>query len=318
MNPSFPSLLGIVAPVFAVIAAGLALRRVEWLTAEADESLLRTTVNFLLPCFIADTILGNRMLVRAENLLVPPLIGFAGVIAGFALAALAAKLLKLPPRTTRAFTFATGLQNYGYLPLPLVLALFPRDTAGVLFTHNLGVEIALWTVGMWILGGTRGRELWRKIFNVPLCALLASLGLNALHAANWLPPFVLSALHLVAQSAIPLALLLTGAMLADLLTQENPGALFGQKRVLAVAGVVRLALVPLLLLALGRWLPLSRELRQILIVQAAMPSAMMPIILTRHYGADSTIAVGIVLATTVVSLVTIPAWLRFGTWWLGL
>jgi predicted permease len=233
------------------------------------------------------------------------------------LAALAARLLKLPPPARRAFAFATGLQNYGYLPLPLVLALFPRDTAGVLFTHNLGVEIALWTVGMWILGGTPGRKLWRKIFNPPLCALFASIALNAFDAASWIPAFLLTALDLVAQSAIPLALLLTGAMLADLVTGEHAGGFLNRKWALTVAGLVRLAIMPLLLLALGRWLPLSRELREIVIVQAAMPAAMMPIILARHYGADSNLAVGIVLTTTAVSLLTIPAWLRFGTWWLG-
>jgi len=34
--PGFLSLLGVVAPVFAIVGAGLGLRRLGWLTAAAD------------------------------------------------------------------------------------------------------------------------------------------------------------------------------------------------------------------------------------------------------------------------------------------
>ena len=65
-------------------------------------------------------------------------------------------------------------------------------------------------------------------------------------------------------------------------------------------------------------LPLTRELQQIVVVQAAMPTAMLPIILARLHGADSALALGIVITTTAISLLTIPAWLHFGAWWVGI
>ena len=318
MELNFLSLLGVVAPVFAIIAAGVGLRRVGWLTAQADESLLRVGVNFLFPCLIADKSLGNALLGRADNIIGPPLVGFASVVLGFAVAALAARMLRLPSPSARAFTFTTGLQNYGYLPIPIVLALFPPDTAGVLFVHNLGIEAGLWTVGIWILSGHRGRAGWRQIINVPICALLGSLLLNALHAAAWLPPFALGAMHMVGESAVPVGLLLSGAVLADQLAEEKGSAHAARAGVLTAAVGVRLAVLPLVLLAGAHWLPLSPDLRRIVVVQAAMPSALLPIILARHYGADSALALGIVIGTTVVSLLTIPAWLHFGAWWVGI
>src|SRR5678815_535275 len=63
---SFLALLVIVAPVFLIIVAGYVVRRAEWLTAEADASLLRLGVNLLFPCLILDTILGNSALASAE------------------------------------------------------------------------------------------------------------------------------------------------------------------------------------------------------------------------------------------------------------
>jgi hypothetical protein len=47
-------------------------------------------------------------------------------------------------------------------------------------------------------------------------------------------------------------------------------------------------------------------------VQAAMPSAMFPVILAKHYGGDPATALRIVLITSALGLITIPLWLKFG------
>ncbi len=318
MELNFSGLFGVVAPVFAIIAAGVGLRRVGWLTAEADASLLRVSFNFLYPCLIADMSLGNATLSHADNVLIPPLFGFGSVALGLALGALTARLLRLTSPGARSFAFTTALQNWGYLPVPLVIALFPRETLGVLFTFNFGVEIALWTVGIWLLSGAGGRTGWRNIINAPLCALLASIVLNAVQAKTWLPRFVLESMHTLGQTGIPIGLLLTGAVLADLLAEEKSGEKAMRPGIIATACFLRLGLLPLAMLACARWLPLTKELRQILVVQAAMPTAMLPIILARLHGADSALALGIVITTTAISLLTIPAWLHFGRWWVGI
>jgi predicted permease len=308
---SYLALLGAVAPVFVILAAGYALRRLNWLTPEADRSLLQVGVNFLYPCLIADTILGNPILAEVGNLIVPPIVGFGTVVIGFVSCLAVGGMLGLEPPTRRAFAFTTGLYNYGYLPIPLVQAFYDRDTLGVLFTHNLGVEIALWTVGVWILSGTSGSDAWRKIVNVPILAIVASALLNVAGAGEWLPPFLEKSMHMLGQSAIPLALLLTGATLADLVAH---GSLSGTRVPLIAANFMRLAALPIVFLVLAKILPISAPLQRIMIIQAAMPAAMIPIILAKHYKADSAHALQIVLSTTLLGLLTIPLWLRFGFW----
>ena len=81
------------------------------------------------------------------------------VVLGFVVCLGVAKLMRLPPATARSFAFTAGLYNYGYLPIPLVQEFHDKSTLGVLFTHNLGVEIALWTVGVWILSGSSGKRM---------------------------------------------------------------------------------------------------------------------------------------------------------------
>jgi predicted permease len=55
-----------------------------------------------------------------------------------------------------------------------------------------------------------------------------------------------------------------------------------------------------------------------MVVQAAMPAGMTSIILSRIYGGRPAIAVQIVIATTVLSLLTLPWIITWGSHWIGL
>ena len=59
-------------------------------------------------------------------------------------------------------------------------------------------------------------------------------------------------------------------------------------------------------------------MKRILVVQAGMPSAVFTIVLARHYGGHAATAVQIVLATTLVSLISTPLMIAFGMKVLGL
>jgi predicted permease len=81
---------------------------------------------------------------------------------------------------------------------------------------------------------------------------------------------------------------------------------------------LRLGILPVLILCAARWLPLPVELKRVLVIQAAMPSGVFPIVLARHYGGQPLTAVQIVLGTTALGILTIPLWLRVGLAWTGL
>ena len=281
----YSELLAAVAPVFVVIAAGYGIRRAGWLSAEADHSLLRVVVNLLYPCLILQSMLGNPALDNVANVLLAPAVGFATVTAGYFACYWAAPAFGIrEPVRRRTFAFTAGIFNYGYIALPVVQRLFPAETAGVLFLHNVGVEVSLWTVGVMLLTGSSPREAWRHIFSIPVLAILGALALNFLGARHWMPDFVLNAVKQMGQAAIPLGLILTGAAFADQLQATGAET---QGAVGVGSCVLRLGLLPLGMLALARWLPAPLELRRVMVVQAAMPSAVIPVILARHYGADA-------------------------------
>ena len=319
----FLTVLTAVLPVFGIMGIGLWLRRRGWLSADAVASLMRVTINLLLPSLIFDSVLGNAALRRPENLLLPPLVGFGMVALGIAVArgfARAAGLQTKPEQ--RTFAFLAGLQNYSYLPIPLSLSLFDPGTTGVLFVHNVGPEIAMWTLGLAVLTGGGPAGGWKKILNAPLAALLLGLALNFLGMIIAPPApvlvagkIILTAVHWLGQSAIPLALLLIGAIVADHLGDARGGR---AARVVTVAALVRLGVMPVLFILLAKFLPCSVELKRVLVLQGAMPSAVLPIVLTKHYGGDARTALQVALGTSIIGLVTIPLWIRFGGHVIGL
>ena len=81
---------------------------------------------------------------------------------------------------------------------------------------------------------------------------------------------------------------------------------------------MRLGVLPAFMLLIAYFLPVSKELKEVLVVQAAMPAAVFPIVLARHYGGDSLTAVRIVIGTSLVGFITIPFWLRIGMKAVGL
>ncbi|WP_269526163.1 AEC family transporter [Coraliomargarita parva] len=306
-----------VMPIFLVIGAGFLVRKLGWLDAEADRSLMSVVVNLLYPCFIFDHILGNDALRQPSNILLPPLVGLTTIVAGFALAMLVARKFGLgDQRECRTFAFTTGIYNYGYLPIPIIALLFDRETTGVLLVHNLGVEIAMWTLGVgFILSANDPKSAWRRIFSGPVIAILLATPLNLLQIDQRMPDMFIESISLLGQSAIPLGLLLTGATFADLAAgvkmKEN-------KRLPVIGCLLRLGILPALFLLVAFILPLPSELKAVMCIQAAMPCGVFPIVLARHFDGSPEVALKLVLSTTLISLVTIPLWITIGLKLLGL
>lgn len=310
VRPDPGTILLLYLPIFLLIVAGFGLRRTGVLTAQADESLLGIVINLLLPCLALDVILGNEALTRPANLLIPPVAGFATVGLGIGAALCAARIFLKGAAVQRTFGLTTGIQNYGYIPIPLCMALFDRETVGVLLAFNLGVEVAFWTIGLATVSGGLGGKHWaRQIWTPPMIAICLALGLNSLGADAFVPEPLRVALHMLGQCAVPFALLLTGAMLAD---HARPGLLASGLRTTGLALVIRLLLLPVIIITTAVTVPMDPALSRILVVQGAMPSAAFSIVMARVYGGDMPTAMRCVFATSLAALATIPLWLSFG------
>lgn len=313
---SYWQLLLLVVPVFALIGVGVAVRRVHWIEGEAETSLIRLTVNVCYPCLIFESVAGNAALRTPDNLILPPLVGFGITFLGIRAGLLVAKMIGMQVGSgLRTFALAVGITNYGYLPLPIMAGIWGPESSGVLMVHNVGVEVALWTVGLLVLSGESLRTGWRRIVSPVVITLVLAVACNLSGLTPHLPKVLTDTVHALAICGIPLGLIMTGVSLASYV--DKPRELFDAKVSIA-AMALRLGALPVLLLLLAKFLPCSVELKRVIVVQAAMPTAMVPVILARLYGGHPRTAVQIVLGTTAVGIFTIPLWLKAGLAWVGM
>lgn len=307
-NLEYLSILSVAVPVYLTMAAGALARRTGLLRVEADVSLMKLSVMMLTPALIIERVVGNPAVMSLPPVLVAAGLGYGLVALGIALTYFLAPLIGLKKgEGRRTFSVACGLQNYGFVAIPIVTALFPdKGTLGVLFTFTLGVELACWTAGVGLLTGLN-KAPWRLALNAPVITILISLVLNFTGLHAHVPQIAHKTFTMLGTCAVPLAVLLIGASIADLWGQDAM-----QWKVAVVSPILRLGIIPIAFLAVACYLPISLELKRVIVVQGAMPSAVFNIMIARLYGGHASTAVQVVMATTLVSCVTTPLVIAWG------
>jgi predicted permease len=302
-----------VLPVYLLIVAGAVLRWTGVVRKEHDEGVMRVVYTVMLPCYMLDKILGSEVLRSGTTVLSGMGLGFGLIMAGIAIGLAVGRLIGLERGTgMRTFALAAGTQNFGFTAAPVVEILWSTGALAMLFVHNIGVELAMWSVGVMIMSGERGIH-WRKLVNGPVCAVAVGLVLVALGLDDQVGGAPRKAMSMIGVGAFPLGILITGCTIMDLVATEKPSL-----KIILGASVVRLVLAPAVFLTAARYLPIATELRQVLVVQAAMPAAMTPIILARLYGGRPAVAVQIVVFTTALSLLSLPWIITLGCRWMEL
>ena len=310
---NYATILAATLPVYLTMLIGALARWMRWLPREADAGIMNVSIRVLFPCLAFERIVGNDALKDGGQTLLAALVGY-GLVAVSMLACFAfAPLIGLKRgEGARTFGLCVGLQNYGFVAIPVIEALFGPQLVGVLFTYTLGVEIAMWTVGVGLLTGL-SKAPWRHAINAPVISILASLALHYAGAGPHVPEMLHKLMGQLGACAIPLSVLLIGATIMDSIGTERI-----RWSVALASPVLRLAVLPVGFLLAAWWLPMSDGLKKIMCVQAAMPSAVFTIVLARHYGGHPATAVLVVISTTIASIFTAPWVIGYAMKFLGL
>ena len=305
------NILSAISLPLGIILLGFFVRRAGWFRSEADASLTTLTIRLLYPCFIVSSLTDHATL-REPNLLLlaAPSVGFLSIIVGFALSALMARLGGLKKEDRGSFIFAAGIFNYGFFAFPVGETLFGEDFIGKLIVFNLGVEIAIWTVGVIVLVG--GRPSWRRLINPPSISIICAGALTFLGGREAVPEFLFLIVDSLAACAIPLGLLLIGGSVSELWQERKPSDNLRPE----LCGVyTRLLIVPAIFLIAVAILPFDGQYKWIaeaLVVQAAMPAGIFAIVVVKSFDCDESVALRVILATLLGCMLTMPAWLAIG------
>ena len=128
----------------------------------------------------------------------------------------------------------------------------------------------MWSLGVgYILSANDPKSVWRRVFSAPVISILIAVPLNLIGIDEALPNFVYKTLDLLGNCAIPLGLILIGATFADL---SKDFRLRDRINIPATACVLRLGIFPFAYLLVAYFLPLSVELKRVLIIKRQCPA----------------------------------------------
>ncbi len=286
------TVLEIVAPVFLLAAVGFV-----WVKLGYEyrvEFVTRIAMTLSVPALIFTALMSTQIDATALAAL-----SLAALVA-YGLVTVAMWLLVSAGRLDRR-TFLAPLifGNTGNLGLPLALFAFGDVGLGYAVVVFAVMAIISFTFGIWLVS-EGGSPL--KVIKEPLVGATV-LGAIFLWQGWQTPTFLTNALELIGQMAIPMMLITLGVAVARL----KPGS-YGLATLLSA---LKAALCVACATVTGLWFNLSPTALAVLIVQVATPVAVTSYLLAEKYGADSDSVAGLVVVSTLMSVVTLPLILAF-------
>lgn len=300
-----------VVPVFLLIGLGWLMRWRGWFSAQGEKDVMRLVIYVLFPCLIFRFVLGNDLLRDVNIVAEAVLCGFGFITAGALLVALLAPLLGIRERRERGtFAFVTAVYNFGYIAIPVATILpFDKQTIGVLLVVNVGIDFAIWSVGVVMVSGKFTLQSLRRAFSPPVIATIIALPVNYFGYHVHVPGAVTELINMLAACAIPIGIFIIGVAFCELAREQGARL---RPNVAIGAVLFRHGLLPALMLGAAWLLPFSPAVKNVIIVHAAMPCGIFPVVLAKHFGGAGNLAFQAVAASSAVGFVTIPLWVQVG------
>ncbi len=288
------ALTDVLLPVLVVAGLGALLAS---RTRIDQDTVTRITLYLLSPALIADVVLHTPISAGEAGRLTLAyvLVLVASLAAGWFCS------LGRGADERRALSIGAGLWNAGNMGLPIAFFVFGQsgfERATILFLISF--------VGMYVVGPavlTLGRDglsvlgTVRAVLRLPVLWVGAAALIVRLVDAP-VPTGVDRGVTLLAQATLPMILLALGLQLGAGRWPRPTGAM-------AAATVVRLVASPAAAYVIGRLLGLSGQGLAVLVLSAAMPTAVNALLITREYGGDTRTVAGTIVLTTLGSVLTL-------------
>lgn len=235
----------------------------------------------------------------ARNMALLALIGFVGFGASFLVGM--AVWRKQPEDKRRVLWLSTMLCNCGYMGIPVFKGVF--GDVGVIYAAIFVVVFTVysWTAGIHIMGVSGGS--WKNIVLQP--ALIACAIGFVLFFTRWqLPEVVNQVLSNVGNMTTPLAMIVTGSLIADM----EPKGIFGDKTIFPMLAL-RLLIFPAVVFGVLTLLGLPQDMIKAGTLIFAMPIATNVVLFATRYDKAPHFAGTLTVVSTILSMVTLAFWI---------
>ena len=285
--------------IIIMIAIGYFLKRIDFLSEKDIDPLNKVVMYILLPCMIFHALFSADLSLLSKLGILPFVIlgaSFAtGIISYFIL-----RQMNLDDVTLWSVLVTVMIANTGFMGYPVTLGIFGSEG----FLRAIFCDIAtscIFLILSFVLimkfGGTAKTAVKKIAFFPPLWAVILGLIFNLLNIP--VGAVVDNTVNYLGQGAIPLIMIALGLSI-------DFSAIKRSKSMIVFTSIMKLVFFPLVAFIIASQIGLVDLQYNISIVEAAMPSGMMSLLLAITYKLDYELTSDCILINTVISLITLP------------
>ena len=285
--------------IILMIGLGFFLKRIDFLSENDIDPFNKIVMYILMPCMIfhaiysADFSLLSKLGILPFVILISSLV--TGVISYFIL-----RQLKLDDITLWSVLVTVMIANTAFMGYPVTLGIFGEDgflRAIFCDMATLCIFLILSFILIMKFGGTAKTAVKKITFFPPLWAVILGICFNFFNIP--IGPVLDNTINYLGQGAIPLIMIALGLSI-------DFSALRRSKSMTVFTSIMKLAVFPFIAFIVATKIGLVDLQYQVSIVEAAMPSGMLSLLLSITYKLDYELTSDCILINTVISLITLP------------
>ncbi|WP_343093128.1 AEC family transporter [Streptococcus parasanguinis] len=292
--------------ILGMILVGFVIGEKGWFDDKSRGLVAKLVTQVALPCYMLYTI--TQRFTAADLLKMLPALRFPAlsmvILLGVATAV--AKIFAVGQDRRGLFISMFFNSNTIFVGLPINQALFGDASIPYVLIYYMCNTTFFWTLGTYLIQRDGEGEAQfdlktslKKVFSPPLMGFLLGLVLVMLQIK--LPAFLASDLQYLGNLTTPLSMIFIGLSVSHVGVKQ---LVLGKEQLLILLG--RFLVAPLLMASIVYWVPLPSLMKQVFIIQSAMPVMTNAPVVARLYGADSDYAAVMVTETTLATMVVIP------------
>lgn len=300
------AILKSVISLFLIILVGFYGSKKKIITVELNKGLIDLLLNIALPIMVVSSFMFTFDDSIKSNVFKAFYYSFAAYLIMIAFS----YLLTIPVKCDKRLIihFANVFTNTGYIGFPVLNAIFGPE--GVVYgsIFNMFFVIFVWTYGINIFRGKIQKEYLKQeiikaILNPSVIAVVV--GVVILIFNLKIPDILMQSINSIGSMTGPLSMIIVGASLSNVRLGNN---LLNWKIYYGI--VTRLILIPAILYVFSLLIGDNSIVADSVIIIASMPAATMTSIFAESYEKEKDFATITVLATTLLSIFTIPLLIR--------
>lgn len=205
----------------------------------------------------------------------------------------------------RILSMGAVMGNVGYFGIPIVKAIIPDQPEVMCYAaiYVVTMNVLTFTLGMFMITMDKKYVSWKAaIFNPTILGFVIGFPLFIFGAKEWMPGMLTNAIKLMGDMTTPVCMLILGVRLATMSFRS----LFS-RGIVYVTCALKLIVYPLFCFAILYFLPFSQVFKASVFILSATPCASMILNLSEMYHSDSKLAANVLLVSTLLCFLTIPA-----------